>query len=47
MTTTAFATAGVNTPTMTMVISQEHLPLYLSPFQFLHQARVRSKGLLP
>lgn len=28
-------------------ISQEHLPLYLSFFQFVHNARVRGKGLLP
>jgi len=28
-------------------ISQEHLPLYLSVFQFVHNARVRGKGLLP
>lgn len=27
-------------------ISQEHLPLYLSFFQFVHNARVRGKGLL-
>ena len=28
-------------------ISQEHLPLYLSFFQFVHNARVRGKNLLP
>jgi len=28
-------------------ISQEHLPLYLSFFQFVHNARVSGKGLLP
>ena len=28
-------------------LSQEHLPLYLSLFQFVHNARVRGKGLLP
>jgi len=28
-------------------LSQEHLPLYLSFFQFVHNARVRGKGLLP
>jgi transposase len=28
-------------------ISQESLPLYLSFFQFVHNARVRSNGLLP
>lgn len=28
-------------------ISQEHLPFYLSFFQFVHNARVRRKGLLP
>lgn len=27
-------------------ISQAHLPLYLSFFQFVHNARVRGKGLL-
>jgi len=27
-------------------ISREHLPLYLSFFQFVHNARVRGKGLL-
>ena len=27
-------------------LSQEHLPLYLSFFQFVHNARVRGKGLL-
>jgi hypothetical protein len=28
-------------------ISQRHLPFYLSFFQFVHNARVRRKGLLP
>lgn len=28
-------------------ISQSILPLYLSFFQFVHNARVRGKGLLP
>jgi transposase-like protein len=28
-------------------ISQEHLPLYLSFFEFVHNARVRGKHLLP
>ncbi|QVL47998.1 MAG: IS1595 family transposase [Thiocapsa sp.] len=28
-------------------ISQEHLPMYLSFFQFVHNSRARGKGLLP